>query len=110
MSLPDLTGQTVVNVDRDYTMRIYTREGWLIVVEGDDLVDDKALAAALYAAIDKPIAEFSISEDGVLAMSVGEASIRATPDPDYESWHVTGPPPQKQLGVCTPGGELAIWS
>ena len=105
----DLTGQTLANVDRDYTLRIYTREGWLIVVEGEVLVDDKDLAAALYGAIDKPITSFSIADDGVLTLAAGDAHIRATPDPDYESWHVTGPGPGKQMVVCLPGGELAIW-
>lgn len=110
MSLPDLTGQTLTRVDRDYTMRIYTSEGWLIAIEGDELVDDKDLAAALYGAIGKTISDFTISDDGVLSMSAGDAHIRAVPDQRFESWHVTGPGPQKQLVVCTPGGELAIWS
>jgi hypothetical protein len=109
MSLPDLTGQILTNVDRDYTMRLYTREGWLVVVEGEDLVVDKDLAAALYGAIGKPISSFAIAADGALTMTAGEAEIRAVPDPHYESWHVTGPPPDKQMVVCTPGGELAIW-
>ena len=107
--IPNLSGQTLVNVDRDYTLRLHTREGWLIVIEGEELVDDKDLAGALYVAVGKQLSAFSI-EKGVLSFSVGEAHIRAKPDPDYESWHLTGPPPQKQMVVCTPGGELAIWS
>jgi hypothetical protein len=106
--LPDLTGQRLANVDRDYTLRIYTREGWLIVVEGEVLVDDKDLAAALYGGIGKPITDFGI-EGGVLSFSVGEANIRAVPDPDYESWNLVGPLPDKPRIVCLPGGELAIW-
>jgi hypothetical protein len=60
-------------------------------------------------AIDKPITSFSIADDGVLTFAAGDAHIRATPDPDYESWHVTGPGPRKQMVVCLPAGELAIW-
>jgi hypothetical protein len=106
--IPDLTGQTLVNVDRDYTLRIYTREGWLIAIGDEELVDDKDLAALLYQAINRPITSFGINQ-GVLSITVGEAHIRATPDPDYESWHLTGPGPGKQMVVCLPGGELAIW-
>jgi len=105
--LPDLTGHSLVNVDRDYTLRLRTRDGWHVAIEGEELVDDKDLAAALYGAIDKPITAFSI-EDGVLSISVGDAHILAVPHPKYESWNVAGP--DKQLVVCTPGGELAIWS
>ena len=110
MSLPDLTGQILTNVDRDYTMRMETREGWHIAVELEEVVDDKDLAAALYGAIDEPITAFSISEDGVLAMSVGGAHMRVAPAPDYDAWNIVGPLPNKPRVVCLPGGELAIWS
>ena len=110
MSLPDLTGQTLVNVDRDYTMRMETREGWHIAVEIEDVVDDKDLAAALYGAIGKTISAFSIAADGALSITVGEAAFTARPQPKYESWNIVGPLPDKQMVVCLPGGELAIWS
>ena len=110
MSLPDLTGQTLVNVDRDYTMRLETREGWHIAIENEEIVDDKDLAAALYGAIGKPITAFSIGNDGVLTMTVGEAHVRVAPDPQYDSWNLVGPLPARSRVVCTPGGELAIWS
>jgi hypothetical protein len=106
----DLTGQTLVNVDRDYTMRMDPREGWHIAIEGEELVDDKDLAAALYGAIDTPITQFSIGDGGVLTMSVGDAHLRAVPDPHYESWNIVGPLPGRSRVVCLPGGELAIWS
>ena len=105
--IPDLSGQTLVNVARDYTLRLTTQEGWEIAIEGEELVDDKDLAVSLYTAIGKPIASFGI-QDGVLSFDVGEAHVRAVPDAKYESWNVAGP--DKQLVVCTPGGELAIWS
>jgi hypothetical protein len=104
----DLTGQTLQTVARDYTLRLTTREGWHIAIEGDELVDDKDLAAALYGGIGKPITDFGI-EGGVLSFSVGEAHIRAVPDPDYESWNLVGPLPGKPRIVCLPGSELAIW-
>jgi hypothetical protein len=109
VTLPDLTGQTLINVDRDYTMRMETREGWHIAVEIEDVVDDKDLAAALYGAIGKPITAFSIAEDGALSMTVGDASFTARPQPKYESWNIVGPLPDKPMVVCLPGGELAIW-
>ena len=107
MSLPNLTGQTLINVDRDYTLRLDTREGWQVAIEGVELVDDKDLAAALYGAIDTPLTAFAIGDDGVLTLTVGEASVRAVPHAKYDSWNVSGP--DTQLVVCTPGGELAIW-
>jgi hypothetical protein len=71
--LPDLSGQTLVNVDRDYTMRLETREGWFIAIEGEELVDDKDLAASLYGAIGKRLTHFKIRR-GVLSFRVGERS------------------------------------
>ena len=36
MTVPDLTRQTLVNVDRDYTLRLTTQEGWHIAIEGEE--------------------------------------------------------------------------
>ena len=106
MTVPDLTGQTLVNVDRDYSLRLTTQEGWHIAIEGEELVDDKRLAAELYRAVGHPLSSFWI-KNGVLSISVRDALIHAVPHPHYESWNIAGP--EHQLVVCTPGGDMAVW-
>ena len=106
-NIPDLSGQRLLTVARDYMLRLTTREARKVAIEGDELVGDKDLAVALYAAMGQPIASFGI-QDGVLSFDVGSARVRAIPDPRCESWNVAGP--DKQLVVCMRGGELAIWS
>ena len=104
--IPDLKGQTLASVDIDFTLTLTTEQGWEVAVEGDQPADEE-LAAALHTAIGQPITLFNVQE-GVLALDVGDARIRAEPDPTYEAWNIAGP--DKQLVVCRPGGELAIWS
>ena len=106
MTVPDLTGQTLVNVDRDYSLRLTTQEGWHIAIEGEELVDDKRLAAELYRAVGHPVSSFWI-KNGVLSISVRDALVHAVPHPHYESWNIAGP--EHQLVVCTPGGDMAVW-
>jgi hypothetical protein len=106
MTFPNLTGQTLVNVDRDHSLRLTTQEGWHIAIEGEELVDDKRRGAELYRAVGHPLSSFWI-KDGVLSISVRDALIHAVPHPHYESWNIAGP--EHQLVVCTPGGDMAVW-
>jgi len=103
----DLTGQTLAAVSLDFTVTLTTEEGWDVAIEDETLARDDTLAAALTRAVGQPITAFSI-DHGTLSLDVGDAHLRAAPDPTFEAWNVAGP--DKQLVVCMPGGELAIWS
>jgi len=59
------------------------------------------------AAIGSTFTTFAISDEGTLSFVVGEARVELPPHPKYEAWDIAGP--DKQLVVCLPGGQLAIW-
>lgn len=55
------------------------------------------------------VTKSTIDDSGELRIDFeGGAQLHAEPDKDYESWTIAGP--HGLLIVCTPGGELAIWS
>lgn len=55
------------------------------------------------------ITESGVASDGTLSITFGNAArFIVGPNNDYEAWTVSGP--RGMLVVCTPGGELAIWS
>jgi hypothetical protein len=117
---PDLNGQTVSSVSYVGGLYIDTQQEWQITIESDFTVTDgvrewsksggdvDGIVAMLDQHLGLPITAFAISDTGTLSFSLGALSVRAAPSPKYEAWNVAGP--DKQLVVCMPGGELAIWS
>jgi hypothetical protein len=49
-----------------------------------------------------------IDPSGRLSFALGGATVWCASDPDYEAWSYDGR--QGEKVVCTPGGELAIWT
>ncbi len=120
MNAPNLNGQTVSSVAYVGALYIDTLDGWQITIESDFSVSDgdhewsksrgdlDEIVALLGQHVGTALGTFQIGPSGSLQFSIGPLSVQALPSPKYESWNVAGP--DKQLVVCTPGGELAIWS
>ena len=120
MTLPDLTGHTVESASYVGGLYIDTQEGWQITIESDFSLregattstksdgDLDAMVARLVELTGERINQFAMSDSGTLTFAVGPVTVTAAPSPKYEAWNISGP--DKQLVVCTPGGELAIWS
>ena len=45
---------------------------------------------------------------GGLSLTIDRTELHCPSHPDFEAWNLTGP--DGVLVVCTPGGDLAIWS
>ena len=43
--------------------------------------------------------------DAGVARQFDEVKLAVEPAHDFEAWHATGPPPDKQMIVCMPGGD-----
>jgi hypothetical protein len=64
--------------------------------------------ADLVGLLHQDIAQAWVSDDGVLTIRFADdATLRATPDPDYEAWEIAGENGFRV--ICMPGGKLAIW-
>jgi hypothetical protein len=69
----------------------------------------RAMLGPLLAMYPDTITEASADADGVLRLTfVSGATITVPPSDQYEAWSVVGLASFQV--VCTPGGELAIWS
>ncbi|MER5218929.1 DUF6188 family protein [Streptomyces flaveus] len=55
------------------------------------------------------ISEAEVGNSGELAIEF-ESGVKLTvqPDDDYEAWGLVGP--KRRRVICTPGGEIAVWS
>jgi hypothetical protein len=117
--MPSLTGQSVSSVTYVGALYVDTEEGWQITIESDFTVHHSGdawsksggeldeIVARLSRCVGERITQFEIGATGTLEFLVGPYAVHAAPSPKYEAWNVAGP--DKQLVVCTPGGELAIW-
>ncbi len=63
--------------------------------------------AAIQRCVSAKLTTFDFSESGSLRMSVGPVTMAVEPAYDYEAWHATGPPPEKHMIICQPGGGIA---
>jgi hypothetical protein len=63
--------------------------------------------ALLMPLLNGELTDARIDERGTLALTIGEVTVRAVADGDYESWYINGPDDIRV--VCLPGGDLAIW-
>ncbi len=69
--------------------------------------DPTSLCPAL-SVLHKSIERVSAYKNGTVEVRFTDGStLTAAPNPNYESWHITGA--GGLLIVCTPGGELAVW-
>jgi hypothetical protein len=77
---------------------------------GTALVRPYALdgVALLLPPLSDEVTALDISPGGRLPLTLGGATVWSGSDPDYEAWSYDGR--QGEKVVCTPGGELAIWT
>ena len=100
-------------------LEIDTSGGWYIAIDNDYTVDggefgkvesrtraDEA-ASAIRAHVGGTIAEFDVLDSGSLRMTIGPIRVAVDPAYDYEAWHATGPPPDRHMIICQPGGGIA---
>lgn len=77
---------------------------------GDASVQPHSLdgVALLLPLLNAEVTAVGIDVSAELSLSLGGATIRCGSHPYYEAWSYDGPEGGKV--VCTPGGDLAIWS
>ena len=107
-SYPVLTVRTGngYELQSEAAVKIVAADGtsWFGNVEDSDIA-----SSPLWSSIQGVIESAVASVDGKMRIRFRSgASIELHPDAVYESWSVTGPGGFRV--VCTPGGELAIWS
>ena len=63
--------------------------------------------AVLLPLLNGEVDDVGVEADGALSLTLAGTALRCGPDPDFESWQVSG----RGVGlvVCLPGGDLAIW-
>jgi uncharacterized protein DUF6188 len=100
-------------------LQINTVGGWYLAIENDFIVEEGGMGrydsrtqsdnavAALQAHVGDMVARFDVSENGSLRLAVGTVTLEVEPADDFEAWHATGPPPDKHMIICLPGGNRA---
>ncbi len=123
MMIPDFSGQTISGLRIDYRLQLWTDAGWQFNLEGrthltraglppEEIkvrthVEDEDLPEALKQLVGKQLRNVIVSAQGDLALNFADAQVSVQADPRHESWQFHGP--NGEMGVCMPGGELAIW-
>ena len=118
--IPDLSGQTVIKVQIDLGLLIWTAEGWEIQLNGDTYLSrageaikidntgsTDALPQGLSQLVGRRITSFRVSDSGQLSLSVDDATLTVDANLDGEAWQLGGP--RGAMVVCRPGGGLEIW-
>lgn len=106
----------------EYTVRLKLSEGYVLLIESpftfsshdqtttlspDEDPEESFLPLRRLAGL--TIDEASVASTGTLLVRFCDGTrIEVPPDEAYEAWNVSGP--DGALVVCTPGGELAIWT
>ena len=120
MTQIELDGQTIARVSDRPPLALHTGNEWVVTVEsaltftgagspvrsfeGDDMATASALGSLLSGLT---VREATVEGSSLRLAFTNGAELTAPPDPDYESWGVTGPDGQRT--VCMPGGEVAVW-
>lgn len=117
-----LSGETVQAASIEYTLRLQLSGERFVVVESPFTIHSReqtfSLAPETYPDDIAPpvrllvgltVQEAASDELGALRIGfVGGTRLDVPPDDAYDAWNVSGS--NGALVVCTPGGELAIWS
>lgn len=116
----DVAGHAVTGVTTEFVLDLHIDEGWVFQAEsaidittgagtvstdGESLGEVQGLLTALVGVV---VTSFEVGTDGSAVLVVGDTTLTARPDPDFESWNIVGP--RKERIVCGPGGELTTWS
>lgn len=64
--------------------------------------------ALLLPLLDKEVTAAVVTDAGALELAIGGTTVSCAADPNCEAWSFNGP--RGETVVCTPGGDLAIWS
>lgn len=117
-----LRGRTVTSIHVEYALYLRLSDQYYVTVESPfrfdlpdrsvDLspeTDAEEVRALLGRLVGHRIDDAAVSETGVLTIHFDDSTrLTVEPDPAYEAWNVSGP--AGFLMVCTPGGELALWT
>ncbi|WP_301486546.1 DUF6188 family protein [Intrasporangium sp.] len=119
--IPDFAGQTVHDMQIDGCLRVWTEEDWEFDLNGDTYLTNARLGTVrveneqyrddlpdeLVDLVGQQISSVLVSEQGDLAISIGDTQLSTRAGADHEAWEIGGP--KGVLIVCKPGGHLAIW-
>ena len=119
--IPDLSGKTINAMQSDYALKLWTTDGWRILLAGDTTfasVDGETVVLDTEVASLEPIAEAkpllgssitgaSASPTGDLEITLDAGRLLVRAGESYEAWQLDGP--HGELVICMPGGELAVW-
>lgn len=114
----ELAGRTLEGVQFGYTLTLQFTDLHEVQIEqpiritaGGEPVEVSAEAEwsePISALVRDSVTGAEALADGTLVITfAGGTELRVGPNPDYESWTVTGPGGMRV--VCLPGGELAVW-
>lgn len=85
-----------------------TRHGQTVHTSAEEVAGHPGLLDSLVALVGTPVTSFDVLPDGSAVLVIGDTTIVARPDDDFESWNIVGP--RKERIVCNAGGDLSEWS
>ncbi|MGI5194731.1 DUF6188 family protein [Streptomyces sp. CA-288835] len=118
----NLRGEAVIRVCFDAALTILTSGDCELRVEGEavlhvpggdrvafDPCTPDIVAPYLVRLARDVISQAEVGNSGELGLEF-ESGVKLTvqPDDDYEAWGLVGP--RRRRVICTPGGEIAVWS
>lgn len=120
--IPDFTGMTVSRVQLDWMVRLWTSGGGQFNLEGDVYVTHRGQAPVridtmqsvenppkiLADLLGQEVTSVLVSPANDLAVNLVDAQISCRVNLNIEAWTIHGP--HREMVVCMPGGELAVWS
>ena len=65
--------------------------------------------APLLRLLRQPVNQFEVMKDGHLKIRTGDGDVlTVAPSTEFEAWEISGPDGYRM--VCSPGGEVTVWS
>lgn len=119
--IPSFAGATVIRVQVDHMLRLWTDTGWQFNLEADVTMTTSGRPPAvldtsvsledtppeLRRLIGASITDVTVSGDGDLAIRTSDGHLSVRAQGGFEAWQMHGP--RGEIIVCMPGGELAVW-
>lgn len=120
--IPDFAGKVIEIVKIDYGLFMWTADNWEILLAGPVLarvadappvevvvdLPDSPLPPQLSGLVGSTITQLLVTENGDLALQLGDQQLVARAAADYEAWQIAGF--DGELLICRPGGELTHFS
>ena len=102
--LLELSGDRFVRIESPFVL---VAEGTTVSLAPED--DPGEEFAPVRTLVGQSIVASKAGDEGRLSLTFdGGARLEVPPDADYEAWNIAGP--NGYMVVCTPGGELMVWS